>query len=103
MQEFINFELKIKGKLCNFITSYRSPNQCQDDFESFINIFELNLDSVMVNNLFLTVVLGDLKAKSSLWYNNDITTYEGDKIDGVTSQFGLEQIIKESTHISSDL
>ena len=57
----------------------------------------------MVNNLFLTVVLGDLKAKSSLWYNNDITTYEGDKIDGVTSQFGLEQIIKESTHISSDL
>ena len=57
----------------------------------------------MVNNLFLTVVLGDLKAKSSLWYNNDVTTNEGDKIDGVTSQFGLEQIIKESTHISGDL
>ena len=99
MQECINFEIKIKDKLCNFITLYRSPNQCQDDFESFINNFELNLDSVMVNNPFLTVVLGDFNAKTSLWYNNDITTYEGSEIDGVTSLFELEQIIKEPMHI----
>ena len=62
----------------------------------------LNLDSVMVNNPFLTVVLGDFNAKSSLQYNSDITTYEGSKTDGVTSQFGLEQIIKEPTHIIGD-
>ena len=99
LQECINFEIKIKDKLCNFISLYRSPNQSQDDFESFINNLEYNLDSVMVNNPFLTVVLGDFNAKTSLWYNNDITTYEGSKIDGVTSQFGLEQIIKEPTHI----
>ena len=99
LQECINFEIKMKDKLCNFITLYRSPNQCQDDFESFINNFELNLDPVMTNNPFLTVILGDFNAKSSLWYNNDITTYEGSKIDGVTSQFGLQQIIKEPTYI----
>ena len=99
LQECINFEIKMKDKLCNFITLYRSPNQCQDDFESFINNFELNLDPVMTNNPFLTVILGDFNAKSSLWYNNDITTYEGSKTDGVTSQFGLQQIIKEPTHI----
>ena len=52
LQECINFEIKIKNKLCSFITLYHSPNQCQDDFESFINKFELNLDSVMVNNPF---------------------------------------------------
>ena len=102
LQECINFEIKIKDKLCNFITLYRSPNQSQDDFESFINNFELNLDSVIVNNPFLTVLLGDFNAKLSLWYNSDITTYEGSKIDGVTSQFGLEQIIKEPTHIIGD-
>ena len=56
----------------------------------------------MVNNPFLTVVLGDFNAKTSLWYNNDITTYEGAKINRVTSQFGLEQIIKEPTHITGD-
>ena len=69
-QECINFELKIKNKLCNFITLYRSPNQCQDNFESFINNIELNLDAIMTNNPFLTVILGDSNAKLNLWYNN---------------------------------
>ena len=41
----------------------------------------------MVNNPFLTLILGDFNAKSILWCNNDITTYECSKIDGVTSQF----------------
>ena len=41
----------------------------------------------MVNNPFLILILGDFNAKSILWCNNDITTYEGSKIDGVTSQF----------------
>ena len=45
----------------------------------------------MVNNPFLTVILDDFNAKLSPWCNNDITTYEGSKIDGVTSQFGLQQ------------
>ena len=52
LQECINFEIKYKDKLCNCITLYCSPNQCQDTFKSFINKFELNLDSVMVNNPF---------------------------------------------------
>ena len=43
----------------------------------------------MVNNPFLAVVLGDVNAKASLWYNIDIPKYEGYKIDGATSQFGL--------------
>ena len=85
LHECTNFEIKIKNKPCSYISLYRSPNQCQDDFESFINNLEYNLDPVIVNNPFLTVILGDINAKSSLWYNNDITTYEGSKIDGVTS------------------
>ena len=96
LQECINFEIKIIDKLCNFISLYRSPNQSRDDFESFINNLEYNLDSVMVNNPLLTVILGNFNAKSSLWYNKD-----GSKIDDVTSQFGLQQIIKEPTHFIS--
>ena len=56
----------------------------------------------MTNNPFLTVTFCDFNAKSSLWYNNDIATYESSKIDGVTSQFGLQQIIKEATHLIGD-
>ena len=81
LQECINFEIKIKDKLCSFISLYHSPNQCQDDFKSFINNIDVNLDSVMVNNPFLTVILGDFNVKLSLWYNKDITTYESPKAD----------------------
>ena len=56
----------------------------------------------MVNNPFRTVILSDFNAKSSLWYNNDITAYQGSKSDDVTSQFGLQQIIKELTHFIGD-
>ena len=58
--------MKIKDKLCNFISLHRSLNQYQDDFETFTNKLENNLDSVMVNNPFLTVIPGDVNAKSSL-------------------------------------
>ena len=102
MKECINFEIKIKGKLRNFITLYRSLNQCQDDLEPFISNLELNLDSVIENNPLLTVVLGDFNGKLSLWYNDGITTYEDSTIDGVISQFGLQQIIKKPTHICID-
>ena len=64
-----------------------------------MNNFELNLDTIMVNNPFLTVVLGEFNAKLNLWYSDDITTYEGLKIDGVIFAFGLQQIGKDSMHI----
>ena len=31
-----------------------------------------------------------------------MTTYEGSKIDAITSQFGLKQLIQEPTHILTD-
>ena len=58
----------------------------------------LNIDTATANNPFLTVALGGLNAKSNLWFKDDKTTYEGSKIDGITSTFGLQQIINESAH-----
>ena len=51
------------------------------------------------NKLFLIVLLSDLNAKLSKWYENDSTFYESTKIDGITSQFGMQQLINEPTHI----
>ena len=85
LQECINFEIIIGGKLCRFVSLYRLPNQSQDDFESFANNFELNIDAVTANNPFLTVVLGDFNIKSNLWFKGDKTSYEGSKIDAITS------------------
>ena len=45
------------------------------------------------------VAVGDFNAKCSNWYNKNITSNEGTKIEGVTSQNGLHQEINEPTHI----
>ena len=68
----------------------------------FFDNLELNLDTIANKNPYLIVILGDFNAKSSNWYKHDKTTYEGSKIEAITSQFGLKQLIQEPTHISSN-
>ena len=41
LNECINFEIKIGGKLCSFLCLYGSPSQTRDIFETFANNFEL--------------------------------------------------------------
>ena len=52
LQECINFELNIGGKICTFISLYRSSIQIQEEFEKFIDNQELNLGSLCQNNPF---------------------------------------------------
>ena len=99
LQECLILEILIGGKSCNFISLYRSPSQSSDSFQEFTDNLQLSLDKISNQNPFLTVVLGDFNTKSSNWYKHDKTTYEDSKVDAVTSQFGLQQLIKESTHI----
>ena len=47
------------------------------------------------------MLIGDLNAKSENWYSHDKSCHEGNEIENVTAQFGLQQIIKEPTHISN--
>ena len=72
---------------------YRSPSQTQDEFEKFSDNLELNLGT------FLVVAIGDINAKSKSWYINDSTTSQGNVLENITSQFELQQIIKEPIHI----
>ena len=102
LQECINFEVKIGDKTCNFVSLCRSPSQTKAEFENFIKNLELNLEHIENKNLFLIVVLGDFNARMQGWYQKDITTFEGCKIDIATSQFNLSQTIKERIHILSD-
>ena len=63
LNECINFELKIGDKFCTFLALYRSPSQSQDNFETFIDNFELNLETLSRKNTFLLVAIGDFNAK----------------------------------------
>ena len=44
LHESLNFELRIGGRICKFLSLYRSPSQDKDDFETFMENLELNFD-----------------------------------------------------------
>ena len=102
MQECINFEIKIADKTCNFISLYTSPIQSKDELESFAYHLELNHDLIALINPYLIVVPGNFNAQRKRWCPLDKTTDEGTRIDGATSEFGLEQLIHEPTHITGE-
>ena len=45
------------------------------------------------------MTISDFDTKSSKWFCQDKTNFEGDATENLTSQFGLHQVIKEPTHI----
>ena len=93
LQECVNFQLNISGKVCTFISLYRSPSQTQDEIEKFFDNLELNLETLCQNNPLLIVLIGDLNVKSKNWYCHNKSSHEGNAIENATSQFGLQQII----------
>ena len=99
IHECINFELKIGGKICKFLSLYGSPSQNRDEFEKFLENLELSIDHMADENPNMMVVPGDFNAKSNSWYANDNINTEGSKIDTLTASFGFNQIINEPTHI----
>ena len=98
LQECINFEIKTENKLCNFIVLYRSPSQSQNTFESFIDNLELNIDTTAAKNPYLIGSLGDFNSNQSTWCRSDKSTYEGSRIDGLVSNYGLQQLINQPTN-----
>ena len=64
---------------------YRSPSKSYVIFETFADNLELNLDTIANKNPYLIVILGDFNARSSNSHKHDKTTYEGSKIEAITS------------------
>ena len=95
LNECVSFEIKLGEKIYNLVSLYRSPNQSEDDFENFCN----NFDLTSATNPFSIFDIGDFNAKSSNWYTGDTTTSEGSKIENISFQFGLQQVINEPNHI----
>ena len=52
LHECINFTMRIGDKVCNFISLYRSPHQSIEEFETFADNLELNLDTIAKSNPF---------------------------------------------------
>ena len=52
----------------------------------------------MVTKPFSVLDIGGFDSKSKNWLTGDTTTFEGSRIEAITSKFGLQQIIDEPTH-----
>ena len=89
----------IEEKYYKFTCFYRSQNQTNDEFESFLRIFELTLDKIHEENSFMISVSGDFNAKSNIWCKNDTFSQEGSMIDAVMSNYELHQLTQEPRHI----
>ena len=52
LNEFINFEIRISGNVYSFLCLYRSHSQTWDIFETFVDNFELTLDTLINKKIF---------------------------------------------------
>ena len=82
------FQLNIGGKIWNFLSLYRSPSQTQAEFEKLIDNLKLNFENLCPNNPFLILWIGDLNAKSKIWYCHEKSSHKGNAIENATAQFG---------------
>ena len=59
----------------------------------------MNFKNLVQIKPFLVVAIENFNAKSINWFCQDKTSFEGNAIENLTSQFGLHQVIKEPIHI----
>ena len=81
------------------VSLYRSPSQSNDDFDQFLKGLEEIMAFVSDRNPTSIIILGDFNARSSSWWTDDITNFEGSQIDSLTTFYNLYQLISEPTHI----
>ena len=94
--QFININFLNECLLCEvtfdnkkgYITVlYRSPSQSSSEFDNFLSGFENMLNVISSCKPDFSIILGDFNARSKSWWQNDINTSEGTKIDAHISKF----------------
>ena len=76
MNESLSFELRFGGKVCKFLSLYRSHSQNKDNFKRFLENLDLNFDNLTEKNPFMMIVLDDFNAKLKPWCTNDSTNFK---------------------------
>ena len=89
LQECLNIEFSIGKKVCRMILLYRFLTQNQEEFNTFLDNLESNLETVSLSNPFLTIFIGDFNAKCASCYSKNNSTTERLKLRLLTSQFDL--------------
>ena len=90
--------LKIKKK-GHVISLYRSPSQTLDQFDNFLQLFEELWQNIFKLKSSFVLITGDFNHRNSNWYLGDPVTPQGAHVKALTSFYGLNQLIKNPTHL----
>ena len=90
LKECLNFSLSVFGKQCHITLIYCWPGQSSETSDTFSSNFELLLDYITNHNPFVSIIIDDFNARSNNWCSSDKTTYEGKKLQSLTSQCGFK-------------
>ena len=78
---------------------YRCLSQSTSEIESFLSYLEDLLSNTLCSKPRFNVILGDLNARSSALWSEDITTLHGTQTDFLTTMHGFKQITFDPAHI----
>ena len=76
--ESIVCELNLDRKKYFFVVVYRSPSQDQQEFDNFMNNFELMLSKMSAEEPYDVIITGDFNCRSPQWWEQDNENEEGD-------------------------
>ena len=77
-------EIPSQGKKCFLTCIYCYPSQSRDEFDDFCTKFDLLLSNINEEFPLSSIATGDFNARSSRWWQNDITNSAGQEIDSLT-------------------
>ena len=101
-KEALLLEMDYNNKKVMISVIYRSPSQSNIEFDLFLANFEQLLCEINNCKPYLSIITGDVNARSSSWWSKDINTPEGIKLFSLTSANGFSQLINEPTHIQGN-
>ena len=99
LPESIVCELNLDRKKYFFVVVYRSPSQDQQEFDNFMNNFELMLSKMSAEEPYADIITGDFNCRSPQWWEQDNENEEGRQFEPLTTDLGLHQLISGPTHM----
>ena len=99
LPESIVCELNLDRKKYFFVVVYRSPSQDQQEFDNFMNNFELMLSKMSAEEPYAVIITGDFNCRSPQWWEQDNENEEGRQFEPLTTDLGLHQLISGPTHM----
>ena len=82
--------------------SYRHPNQTLEEVNRYMHKLKHIYESIKKENPAVTIICGNYNARSTLFWENDITHWEGRTFSDFLLSNNLEELVNEPSHIRDD-